>query len=526
MKVSLLWLYFSAPDNIIQLLPEYVIPAMHLIRQTLCMGTFVGRPASRLLCRAGWKNRKPLPFLSSSVNDFSQCLDILAHEFTHCVTGSIMTYNAYLNDYGAINEAMSDIHGNICEMMAGATEDTTWALGENSTVTAFRSMSDPHLYQQPEYTWDYYYRANVKAPTTLNDHGGVHTNSSLLNNIAYRLCAEGGMTLEEARSFRFAVDCSMVPGTDYAQLSELMPWVLGNLGMVRYAPELEAALDATHLRSNDLPETFDADRALVTLTLPDEEIFQDSHWGLSIFSVDAEGLAQRVSSILEDKDGYEGTLSKIFETLFAVEEAQSEAKGQPTPSDSKSGIIKRLIQICQTYFGDLIRFETGVAGQDGRTVRLVSGPGLTVPVLFRLEFNSDEHIESTALAVYALGSWHDVATAVASLMENADSESADPSDLPALLLGYLESSESGNTLLKMLPLLGSPLGKLISPQQIIGQLLFTIERGAVNEIPATGLTDVATLNKENFPLLEMLNKRTGLWDTETEDAASDVSGQE
>lgn len=107
----------------------------------------------------GWQ-----AFLSSSVNDFSQCLDILAHEFTHCVTGSIMTYNAYLNDYGAINEAMSDIHGNICEMMAGATEDTTWALGENSTVTTFRSMSDPHLYQQPEYTWDYYYRANVKAP--------------------------------------------------------------------------------------------------------------------------------------------------------------------------------------------------------------------------------------------------------------------------------------------------------------------------------------------------------------------------
>ena len=51
-----------------------------------------------------------------------------------------MTYNAYLNDCGAINEAVSDIQGELCEMMYGDT-DASWELGENSSEKAFRSMS-------------------------------------------------------------------------------------------------------------------------------------------------------------------------------------------------------------------------------------------------------------------------------------------------------------------------------------------------------------------------------------------------
>ena len=112
----------------------------------------------------------------------------------------------------------------------GFAHDTTWLLGETGTIPV-RCMSDPHMFQQPEYTWDYYYKANVNKPTVLNDQGGVHTNSSLLNNVAWRLCEKGGMTLEEARAFWFAVDGSMVPHTDYAQLSALMPWVLRNQGL-------------------------------------------------------------------------------------------------------------------------------------------------------------------------------------------------------------------------------------------------------------------------------------------------------
>ena len=73
-------------------------------------------------------------FLSSDINDYSQCLDVLAHEFTHCVTHSVMTYNAYMNDYGAINEAMSDIQGNLCDAMyvdETEVENEDWLIGED-----------------------------------------------------------------------------------------------------------------------------------------------------------------------------------------------------------------------------------------------------------------------------------------------------------------------------------------------------------------------------------------------------------
>ena len=446
----------------------------------------------------GWQT-----FLSSDINDFSQCLDVLAHEFTHCVTGSIMTYNAYLNDYGAINEAMSDIQGNICEMMNGATEDTTWLLGENSLVAGMRSMSDPHRFNQPEYTWDYYYQSNVNEPTLINDHGGVHTNSSLLNNVAYRLCADGGMTLEEARAFWFAVDGAMVPGTDYAQLSELMPWVLKNQGLDKYMTALEAAIDATRLRSNDVPDTFDDDRALVTLTLPDEARFQDGNWGLRIFSVDAEGLSRRLTDILEDKGEYEGWLDTFFEALFAVEYEGQEVM---TPEV----LVPRLLVLCQMNFGDLIRTGTGVAGQDGRTVRLVSGPGLTVPVLFRLEADSDQHLASTALAVYTFGQWIDVASTVAPLVEQVNLKKLSEEGLVTALIDAIKSYDGGDTAPDMAPMLGAIMTLITDPQQFINQLLFTIQRGAVNEIPGTGLENVGTLDKENFPLLELLSDREKL----------------
>ena len=385
-------------------------------------------------------------FLSSDINKFSQCLDVLAHEFTHCVTGSVMTYNAYMNDYGAINEAMSDIQGNICDHMymdEGEKADPEWLLGEDIDQP-IRSMSDPHRYKQPEYTWDIHYVPHVKAPTELNDRGGVHSNSSLLNYLAWRVIEKGGMTLEEARAFWFAVDCSMVPGTDYAQLSELMPWVLKNLGMDRYQGTLEAAIDVTRIRIEEMPETFDDDRALLTLTLPDTELYEDGNWALGIFSVNVDGFIQRAIDILDGAPGYEnsldelvavidpeGTMTKedlpglIAEAAMAVmagfgeetedaeaseaalEEAALEEAGGAASTEGNN-VFSGVLDWVRRNFGDIVYMGTGAAGQDGRTVRMVCRPGLTVPVLLRMEFKPNSmQLKTGALAVYC-GRWFDL----------------------------------------------------------------------------------------------------------------------
>ena len=81
----------------------------------------------------------------------------------------------YENDLGAINEAMSDIMGNLVEYIVQDTEDENWILGENAE-TPIRSMSNPRLYAQPEYVWDVFYGAHTDNPVTINDRGGVHLN--------------------------------------------------------------------------------------------------------------------------------------------------------------------------------------------------------------------------------------------------------------------------------------------------------------------------------------------------------------
>ena len=499
-------------------------------------------------------------FLSSSANDLAQCLDVLAHEFTHCVTGSVMTYNAYMNDYGAINEAMSDIQGNLCEMIYGATEDTTWELGENSSVPV-RSMSDPHKFGQPEYTWDLHYVPKVKTPTQTNDRGGVHTNSSLLNNVAYRLCENGGMPLKDARAYWFAVDCSMVPGTDYEQLSELLPWVLKNLGKESYLNALEAAMDATRIRSDDIPDTFDQDRALVTLTLPDNEQFGDGNWSLLIVSVNAESIMHRVDDLLHRRGEYADALVKLADILGldpsllptaeeieadpqhawdriipATESLAEEFKGMDsedgnTMDREKTERIRKLRDWVTEVFGGTVYSGTGAAGQDGRTVRLVCTPGRTLPVLFRMEFDSDLHIKSAGLAAYTFGSWFDLSGVIEAVISQLESgANAEPSNEENADLSWLsdilgnDSDASGANAEEQEPdlswlsgLFGSgdtedqPPALLSSAMDVLGSMdwvwdlvFFNVKPGAVSVIPDSGLDMVTMVDMTNHPDLQNL----------------------
>ena len=397
-------------------------------------------------------------FLSSSANDFSQCLDVLGHEFTHCVTGSVMTYNAYSNDYGAINEAMSDIQGNICEMLMGATEDTTWELGENSS-NPVRNMSDPHKYQQPEYSWDLYYTPEVKTPTAINDRGGVHTNSSLLNQVAWMLC-EKGMTLEEARAFWFAVDCSMVPGTDYAQLSQLMPWVLKNVGLEKYTDALEEAITVTKIRDNTRPESFPEDQALITLELPDTQLFRDGNWALQILSVDADRVAQQYDKIINNKEDGAGALDELGKIMW------DNALSALISDEGKAAIGEELGKWLRKYFDGTLTLTNAGAGADGRTIQVVSRPGYTIPLLMYMKFNpTSVNPEKIGFAIYIMGQWIDVTG--------------------QLTLTEAEMEQYANELVEMF-------------ENSNEEVFYKIEAGTVNEIPTEGLGQVAPLDANHF----------------------------
>ena len=130
-------------------------------------------------------------FCYSDANDMIYDLDVIGHEYTHAVTESCIQGNNYMNDAGAINEAYSDIMGNLIELMAGRTKDTLWLNGENSNE-AVRQMSDPTVYHQPDCVGGPYYVPNVEyAIQGFNDNGGVHINSGIVNYAAYLMYKSG-----------------------------------------------------------------------------------------------------------------------------------------------------------------------------------------------------------------------------------------------------------------------------------------------------------------------------------------------
>ena len=385
-------------------------------------------------------------FLSSRANDMAQCLDVLAHEFTHCVTQSAMTYSYYMNDQGAINEALSDIQGNLCEMMSGATEDRNWNIGENGRQTV-RSMSNPHRYGQPEYAWDLYYDENVLTPTAMNDRGGVHTNSSLLSRVAWSLCEQGGMSLQEARTFWFAVACAMTPDTDYIMMADLLPWVLRSTGLSAYAATLSETLETTRMAEHAAPETLRAHQSLLTLELPDNELFTDGNWSLGVLTLDTDTLMQRIAAMglklaIGDTEG----MPKLLVELASVMKANAEKPAEPfsltglltdllfgEPAAEKSTLPldpespefaaqrDEMLQWLTEQFRGILYSDTAAAGLDGRTVQMVCTPGRSIPYLLylTLEDNSDQ-IKQMNFLVWIHDRWVDLTGIAAALGGESD----------------------------------------------------------------------------------------------------------
>lgn len=206
----------------------------------------------------------------SGVTPDGETYDVVAHEFTHGVTGKNVINTVGINDYGAIDESMSDIMGNLIESLLGKTKDKTWLIAENG-IKPMRSMSDPHKYAQPEFVWDKYYVPKVREASGANDIGGVHTNASLLSLIAYRL-NESGMDQMEQFNFWMNVSYMLTPRTDYEQMAELLPWALSLVGHDEYMDVLAAAIEESRIADRSLPDEVCDDLARFVMYLEDPVI--------------------------------------------------------------------------------------------------------------------------------------------------------------------------------------------------------------------------------------------------------------
>jgi Zn-dependent metalloprotease len=121
---------------------------------------------------------------------FGDALDVVGHELTHAVVEKTAGLR-YEGESGAINEAMADIFGAVCETWSRGDQvgPATWLLGEDAWTPgkpddALRYMDDP---TRDEGSKDFYPDRYVG----FDDNGGVHWNSGIAN-LAFKLLVTGG----------------------------------------------------------------------------------------------------------------------------------------------------------------------------------------------------------------------------------------------------------------------------------------------------------------------------------------------
>ena len=128
----------------------------------------------------------------SYATNYAKALDVVGHEYQHGITTSICNLE-YLNESGAINEAISDIFGALIEGYE-LTDDNFWLMGESITnsYVAFRDMKNP---KNPGLSDEYPAHTDEMYPLTTtrngnnssNDYGGVHYNSVILEYFTYKM---------------------------------------------------------------------------------------------------------------------------------------------------------------------------------------------------------------------------------------------------------------------------------------------------------------------------------------------------
>ena len=162
--------------------------------------SFDGQGASiQAIVRIGGEHRNNA-FYNGSVLGFGDgdryagALDIVGHELTHAVIHHSANLE-YVNQPGALNEAFSDIFGEMIE--ARTTGRPDWLLG-GELGRPLRNMANPATL-----TFD----GSRPYPTEMSEfiyvqenNGGVHINSSIINRAYYLLAAglEGAIGLRDA----------------------------------------------------------------------------------------------------------------------------------------------------------------------------------------------------------------------------------------------------------------------------------------------------------------------------------------
>ncbi|EIJ41760.1 Zinc metalloprotease (elastase) [Beggiatoa alba B18LD] len=114
-----------------------------------------------------------------NADSYAGSLDIIAHEFQHAVTQHTANL-VYKNQSGALNEAYSDIFGEMLESYVQGRTD--WQMGTSLKSGVLRDLINPNRLNAPATMAQYI--------NTTEDNGGVHLNMTIVAH-AFYLLADG-----------------------------------------------------------------------------------------------------------------------------------------------------------------------------------------------------------------------------------------------------------------------------------------------------------------------------------------------
>jgi Zn-dependent metalloprotease len=139
-------------------------------------------------------------------NRFTISLDVIGHELTHGVTQHTANLQ-YLGQSGALNESISDVFGSLVKQYKNkqGADEADWLIGAellapNIQGKALRSMAEPgSAYDDPVLGKDDQPGHMNDYVETMQDNGGVHTNSGIPNRAFYLFATSlGGNAWERA----------------------------------------------------------------------------------------------------------------------------------------------------------------------------------------------------------------------------------------------------------------------------------------------------------------------------------------
>lgn len=162
---------------------------------------------------------------------FAVADDVVGHEMTH----GVIDQNSelfYWFQSGAINESLADTMGEIVDHRYGLVAgDSSWTMGEDLSIGAIRSMSNPGTFGDP----DRMTSPNYFLDSGYQDNGGVHLNSGVGNKTAYLISQGGSFNgqsivgidgadtgLTKTGKLYYAVIQGLTSGSEYADYADVL----------------------------------------------------------------------------------------------------------------------------------------------------------------------------------------------------------------------------------------------------------------------------------------------------------------